>query len=166
MSTPYVVGTPNATEDVFLHVKPGRRRAPLLRYFRFNLPRLTKLVLMVIIAVIGGSAAYTALSNHLPFAHADIALWIVVAMAILYLVVAAVTKLRIWDAGSLIAICAVLIYIGGLFGDAPYVWNGASIQQAAIWNIMMMASVAYVVLNALVLYGMFVVYPDDQNFTD
>ncbi|WP_244887594.1 hypothetical protein [Corynebacterium spheniscorum] len=87
-------------------------------------------------------------------------------MAILYLVVAAVTKLRIWDAGSLIAICAVLIYIGGLFGDAPYVWNGASIQQAAIWNIMMMASVAYVVLNALVLYGMFVVYPDDQNFTD
>lgn len=31
-------GTPNATQPVLEHIKPGKKRAPLLRYIRFNLP--------------------------------------------------------------------------------------------------------------------------------
>lgn len=31
-------GSKNGTQPVFEHIKPGKKRAPLLRYIRFNLP--------------------------------------------------------------------------------------------------------------------------------
>ncbi|AIG64313.1 hypothetical protein CATYP_06480 [Corynebacterium atypicum] len=161
-----VVGTPNATEDVYHHIKPGRTRAPFLRYIRIDLPRLTKALLLLVVAVIGAMAAIVALSDHLPFSGADIALWAVVVLAVIYLAFGLCTKLRIWDYGSYVASAAVLVYIGGLFGDAPYVWNGASIELAAAWNTMLIASVAYWVLNWAVNYGMLSAWPDTQGFTD
>lgn len=165
-SVPNAVGTPNATQDVLRHVKPGKTRAPFLRYFRFNLPRTTKAVLILVIAVIGATAAGVALSDHLPFPGAQFALWIVVALAVIYVLFGLLTKLRIWDYGSLIAAAALITYVGGLLGDAPFVWNGASIYLAATWNVMTLASLAYFALNWAVNYGMLVAYPDDQGFTD
>ncbi|WP_448853999.1 hypothetical protein [Corynebacterium frankenforstense] len=160
------VGTPNATEDVFHHIPPGRERAPFLRYIRINLPRLTKALLLIVVAVIGGTAVAVALSDHLPFPGAGFALWPVAALAAVYLALGLCTRMRIWDYGSLVATVAVLVYVGGLFGDAPYVWNGASVGLAACWNTMMLASVAYWVLNWAINYGMIVAWPEDQGFTD
>lgn len=165
-AAPNAVGTPNATQDVLRHVKPGKTRAPFLRYIRINLPRLTKAVLIMVIAVIGATAAGVALSDHLPFPGADIALWIVVAFAAIYVLFGLFTTLRIWDYGSLVGAAALIVYIGGLLGDAPFVWNGASIYLAATWNVMAIASLAYFFLNWAVNYGMLVAYPDDQGFTD
>lgn len=166
VARPYVVGTPNATEDVYLHVKPGRKRANFFRYFRFNLPRLTKAVLLVVIAIITACAAGVALSGHVPFDHGEIALWIVVALGAIYLVLGIFTRWEIWDFGSMVAAAACVTYLGGMLGNAPLVENGASINLAATWNGMLFASLAYFVLNWAVNFGILVVWPRTQGFTD
>ncbi|MCZ9309029.1 hypothetical protein ACUY3K_00805 [Corynebacterium uberis] len=164
--TPNAVGTANATEDVYHHIKPGRTRAPLLRYFRFNLPRLTKAALLACIAVCAACAAGVARSSHLPFAHGQIALWLVVAAAVIFLAFGLCTQLRVWDLGALVASGALVVYIGGLVGTAPYVGNGASVELAATWNLMALSAVAYLVLRAALGYGILVAWPDTQGFTD
>lgn len=65
-----------------------------------------------------------------------------------------------------IALCALLIYLGGLLGNAPYVWNGASVVTAAMWNLTLLASLAYMVLFGALRYGMIVAAPDNQHFMD
>ncbi|QJC22494.1 hypothetical protein [Arcanobacterium buesumense] len=164
---PYAVGTPNATEDVYHHIKPGRKRANFFRYFRFNLPRLTKALLIAVIATTGGAAAYVAVSGHEPFPHGMIPLWIVTGLAMVFVLVALTTRLPIWDYGSLISFAACVTYIGGIVsGSAPFVWNGASIPLAASWNLMIFASLGYFVLNWAVNFGILVVWPKTQGFTD
>ena len=39
-------GTKNATQPILEHIKPGKKRAPFLRYIRINLPQTTRLLLM------------------------------------------------------------------------------------------------------------------------
>ncbi|MDO5747106.1 MAG: hypothetical protein Q4P66_05550 [Actinomycetaceae bacterium] len=163
---PNAVGTVNATEDVFHHVKPGRKRANFFRYFYFNLPKLTKALLMLTIAAIGGSATIVALSDHPPFPHGEIALWLVVAFTTVYLAMAIFTRRAIWDFGSFISLGACVVYIGGIIDNAPFVWNGASIPLAASWNLMLFASLGYFILNWAVNMRIFVVWPDSQGFTD
>ena len=71
-------GTANATERISEHVKPGRKRAPFLRYIRINLPRTTRLLLLLVVAVIGAASAAVALGDHEPFPFATPILWAVV----------------------------------------------------------------------------------------
>lgn len=156
----------NATEDVLHHIKPGKIRAPFFRYFRFNLPRLTKLALLVVMAGIGITAFVVGLSSHLPFDHAQIPLFITAAAAAVFVLTGIVSKSRIWDIGLFIALAALVTYIGGLFGDAPYVWNGAPLELAAVWNLMMLLSLAYLVAYWALLYGVIVAHPDRQDFPD
>lgn len=158
--------TPNATVRVTEHVRPGKKRAPLLRYIRINLPRTTRLFLLLVIAVIGVASATTALSGHEPFPFAIPLLWVVVAAAIVFVAVGLLTKKRIWTIGLGIALASLLIYVGGFLGNAPFVWNGASITLAAVWNTTLFASLAYAVLYWALNYGMIVASPDDQNFMD
>ncbi|MDO5727148.1 MAG: hypothetical protein Q4Q03_04430 [Bowdeniella nasicola] len=165
-TTPNVVGTPNATKDVYHHRKPGRRRANFFRYFRFNLPRLTKALIMVVIATIGACAGAVAASGHLPFAGAEIALWIVVIFAVIFVALSAFTRRDLWDYGTVVAAAATIVYFGGIFGYPPYVHNGASIYLAATWNLMLFASLGYFVLNWAINLGILVVWPHTQGFTD
>ncbi|MBO1520198.1 hypothetical protein [Oceanisphaera pacifica] len=159
-------GTENATQPVLNHILPGKKRAPFLRYIRINLPKTTRLLLIAVIAVIGAASAAVALSNHVPFLYATHALWAIAGAAALYVVVGLLTAARIWTWGLVIALCSLLVYLGGLLGNAPYVWNGASVVNAAIWNITLLASFAYLVLFAALRYGMIVAAPDNQNFLD
>ncbi len=159
-------GTTNATERVSEHIRPGRKRAPFLRYIRINLPRATRLVLLLVIAVIGGASAAVALGDHEPFRFANPILWAVLGAAVLFVAVGLVTSARIWIWGVGIALASLLVYLGGLAGDAPYVWNGASIVQAATWNLTLLASIGYLVLYWALRYGIIVAAPDDQNFMD
>lgn len=166
-SIPNAVGTPNATEDVYNHIKPGRERANFFRYFRFNLPRLTKAILLIVVATIGACAAGVAVSDYPPFPHATPALWIIVGACVVYLVLALTTRLAIWDFGSFIAFGACVVYLAGIAGGtAPFIWNGASINLAAAWNLLLFASLAYFVLNWAVNFGILVVWPKTQGFTD
>ncbi|MDO5711083.1 MAG: hypothetical protein Q4P32_05000 [Micrococcales bacterium] len=159
-------GTNNATERVSEHIKPGRKRAPFLRYIRINLPRTVRLVLLAVVALIGMTAAATALGDIEPFPFGDPVLWAVCATAVSFVVVGLVTSARLWAWGAGIAGAAILIYLVGIAGTAPYVWNGASIPQAALWNLLLFASLAYLVLYAALRYGMIVAAPDSQNFMD
>ena len=159
-------GTPNAIARVTEYVRPGKKRAPFLRYIRINLPRTVRVVLLAVIAAIGASAATVALSDYEPFAFADVLLWAVLAAAIVVVAIGLATKLRVWTAGLGVALAALLIYIGGIFGTAPFVWNGASIVLAAVWNLVMIASVVYLLLYWALNYGMIVAAPDNQNFMD
>lgn len=161
-----VVGTPNATEDVYHHRKPGKQRAPLLRYFRFNLPRLTRAVMLALVAAIGVCAIYTAQIANTLFASAAIPLWII-GVAALVCVVSGCSRLKVWDFGALIAVCALVMYFGTILAaTAPFVWNGATVWHAAAWNIMMLAAIGYLVALWAKWYGIIVAWPDDQNFTD
>ena len=54
-------GSKNATQPVLEHIRPGKKRAPLLRYIRINLPRTTRLLLLAVITAIGGASAAVAL---------------------------------------------------------------------------------------------------------
>ncbi|ART83804.1 hypothetical protein CBP31_15130 [Oceanisphaera profunda] len=159
-------GTPNATQPVLEHIRPGKKRAPLLRYIRINLPRTTRLLLIAVIAVIGGASAAVALSNHEPFLFAVPALWSVFGAAVVFVAVGLLSSARIWTWGLIIALSSLLIYLGGLLGNAPYIWNGASVVDAAIWNLTLFASIGYMVLFWALRYGMIVAAPDNQNFMD
>ena len=159
-------GSKNATQPVLEHIKAGKKRAPFLRYIRINLPRTTRLLLIAIIAVIGAASAAVALSKHEPFLFAPPALWSVCAAAVVFIAVGLLTSARIWKWGLIIALSSLLIYMGGLLGNAPYVWNGASVVSAAIWNLTLLGSIAYIVLFWALQYGMIVAAPDNQNFMD
>ncbi|OFE17186.1 hypothetical protein BA895_17130 [Humibacillus sp. DSM 29435] len=159
-------GTQNATMRVSEHVRPGRKRAPLLRYVRFNLPRATRLLLLFVVAVIGAASAAVALSDREPFAFAAPVLWAVCGVAVVFVAVGLLTSARIWAWGAALAVASLLVYLGGLAGDAPYVWNGASIVLAATWNVTLLASIGYLVLYSALRYGIIVAAPDDQNFMD
>ena len=39
--------------DISLHVKPGKERAPFFRYIRINLPKLTRAMIVAIMALQG-----------------------------------------------------------------------------------------------------------------
>lgn len=159
-------GTHNATERLTSHVKPGHKRAPFLRYIRINLPHTTRLVLLLVIAVIGATSASVALGNQEPFPFANFALGGVGGAAVIFVAVGLLSSARVWVWGAGIAVASVLIYLGGIAGDAPYVWNGASILAAALWNTTLLASLGYVVLFAALRAGIIVAAPDDQNFMD
>lgn len=159
-------GTKNATQPVLEHILPGKKRAPLLRYIRINLPQTTRLLLIAVIAVIGSASAAVALSNHEPFLFATPVLWSVFGAAMVFVVMGLMSSARIWKWGLIIALSSLLIYIGGLLGNAPYVWNGASVISAAIWNLTLFASIAYIVLFGALRYGVIVAAPDNQNFMD
>lgn len=156
----------NDVQDVMLHVPPGKKRAPFFRYIRFNLPKLTKAAILLVVAGIGGCAAYVLTAGHDIFAGDDLALWLVVITAAIFVVIGLVSKLRIWDYGMVPALGALLVYLGGLVGNAPYVWNGADLYTAAAWNAMMLFGLAYVVLRWALGYGILVAYPDYQGFED
>lgn len=159
-------GTPNATEKVTEHVPPGRKRAPLPRYIRINLPRTTRVLMLLVVAVVGVASTTVALSDYEPFTFANPILWGIVGATVVFVVVGAATKIRIWTAGLAVVTSALLVYVGGLWGNEPYVWNGASIVLAATWNIILLASLAYLVLYWALRYGMIVAAPDNQDFMD
>lgn len=159
-------GTKNATQPVLEHIKPGKKRAPFLRYIRINLPRATRLLLVAMVAVIGAASAAVALSNHEPFLFATPILWSVVGAAAVFVAVGLMTSAHIWTWGLMIALSSLLVYLGGLPGNAPYTWNGASVVSAAIWNLTLFASIAYIVLFWALRYGVIVAAPDNQNFMD
>lgn len=161
-----VVGTKNATQDVYHYIKPGKTRASLFRYFRFNLPRLTKLVLLALIAGLGLTASAVALSPHPPFEHAEIPLFIIVAAAVLFVVIGIFSSPGTWDLGLTISLAALVTYLGGIFGNAPYVWNGAPLGLAATWNLMMILSLIYVAAYWALQHRIIVAHPDDQGFRD
>ncbi|MDR7329084.1 hypothetical protein [Corynebacterium guangdongense] len=154
------------TQDVKLHIPPGRKRAPFFRYVRFNLPRLTKAAILAIASLLGVCAGYVALGDHEIFPGGDQLLWGLVALAALFVLIGAVTKFRIWDFGLLPAFAALLIWGVGVFQNAPFVWNGAGLYEAAAWNTMMVCAIAYLVIHWALNYGVLVAYPDDQGFTD
>ncbi len=159
-------GTKNATERISEHIKPGKKRAPLLRYIRINLPRTTRLLLLFVVAVIGAASAAVVLAGHEPFPFATPILWGIVGAAVVFVAIGLVTLARIWIWGVGIALASLLVYFGGLAGDAPYVWNGASVVLAAMWNVTLLASIGYLALYWALRYGMIVAAPDDQNFMD
>lgn len=156
----------NDVQDVMLHVPPGRKRAPFFRYIRFNLPKLTKAVLLLIIAGIGACAGYIVSIEHEIFVGDNLALWLIIVTAAIFVLLGVVSKLRIWDFGMVPALGALLLYVGGLVGNAPFVWNGADTYTAATWNLMMLLAFAYVILRWALGYGILVAYPDDQGFED
>ncbi len=159
-------GTKNATERISEHLRPGRKRASLMRYIRINLPRATRLLLLFVVAVIGAASAAIALGDHEVFPFDTPILWGVFGAAVLFVAAGLVTSARIWTWGVGIAAASLLVYLGGLAGDAPYVWNGASIVLAATWNLTLVASIGYLVLYWALMYGIIVAAPDDQNFMD
>ncbi len=159
-------GTENATVRVTEHLRPGKKRAPLLRYIRINLPRATRLLMLLVVAAIGAASAAVALNDREPFAFATPILWAVCGVAVVFVAVGLVTSARIWAWGAGIAAGSLLVYLGGLAGDAPYVWNGASIVLAATWNVTLLASIGYLVLYGALRYKIIVAAPDDQNFMD
>lgn len=165
-------GVDPRTTDWKLHVKPGRSRAPFLRYIRINLPRLTRGLLVLVIAFLAFSAGYVAYQTSIantfeePFSQSHLVLWAIVCLAGLFVLLGTVTTWRIWDYGMVPASAAVLTYMGGLMGTAPFVWNGADLYLAAAWNTMLFAAVTYVVLRWALDYGMIAAYPDDQGFED
>lgn len=159
-------GTENSTHRVSEHIKPGGKRAPFLRYIRINLPRTVRLLLLAVVAFIGASAAVTALGDMEPFTFGDPVLWVIAVAALIFVAVGLLTSARMWAWGIGIACVAIVAYLIGIAGTAPYVWNGASIPRAALWNLMLFASLAYLVLYAALRYGMIVAAPDNQNFMD
>ena len=159
-------GTTNATERVTRHIRPGQKRAPLLRYIRINLPRTTRLLLLVVVAIIGAASAAVALSDHEPFPFAFPLLWSVLGAAVLFVAVGLLTSARIWSWGTGISLASLLVYIGGFAGNAPYVWNGASVVTAASWNVTLLASIGYLALYGALRYGIIFADPDNQHFMD
>lgn len=154
------------TTDVINHVKPGRKRAPFLRYIRINLPKTTRALIVILIALLGVSAGYVASLGHPIFQGSNVVLWGLVALCAVGVIFAAFTKLRPWDFLALPAIAALIIWGVGFFQNAPFVWNGGDLYEAVAWNMLMYCGLAYLVIYWALNYGMLVAWPDDQGFDD
>ena len=102
------VGTPNATADVRHYIQEGKTRAPFLRYFRFNLPRLTKAVLLLVMAGLG--ACLSGLAVNLDGAQRWLSVVIGVA-ALAWVVAEAFTRLTWWKAGGVMAALSLANYL-------------------------------------------------------
>ncbi|WKD59296.1 hypothetical protein [Corynebacterium caspium] len=155
--------------DYRKYIKPGRKRAPFFRYIRINLPRLTRLFLSIVFLVIALCAFSVSTSSFAPaiFNGAALALKALSIISGLFGALGILTRLRIWSFGMIPASIGILIYaVGCIFGTAPFVWNGADITLAAAWNVVFLASVAYLVLYWAMRYGILVAAPDDQGFED
>ena len=161
-----VTNVDNDFYDIDEHVPPGKTRAPFFRYIRINLPRLTRAFIVAVMAVVAASAFYVAAATTGIFTGAQLCLCLVGTLASIFVLSGLVPRWRIWDFGLVPALGAVLVYVAGLFGTAPYVWNGASIGVAAAWNVMLFASLGYGLLYWALNYGVIAAYPDDQGFED
>ena len=106
--------------DISLHVKPGKERAPFFRYFRFNLPKLTRAVIVAIMTLQGCLAWYVARSEFLIFPGQEIVLYLLVALCAVVAVLGAVTPWRVWDFGLIPAVGSLLLFVGGLAGTPPW----------------------------------------------
>lgn len=159
-------GTTNATERVTEYVKPGRERAAFHRYIKINLPRTTKALLLLVIAVIGAVSATVALSDFSLFSFAEVLQWFIVGLSFGFVAPGLVTSMRIWGLGAIISVLALVVYAVGSAGEAPFVWNGASVPLAAMWNLTLMMPLAYLVLYWALRQGLIVAHPDNQNFMD
>ncbi|MHA2789432.1 hypothetical protein ACXZ66_09835 [Corynebacterium sp. S7] len=154
------------TTDVNHYIKPGRKRAPFLRYIRINLPKTTRALIVLIFALLGVSAGYVAYLGHPVFDGIGLVLWGLVALCAIAVVFTAFTKLRTWDFLVLPAVAALIIWGVGFFQNAPFVWNGGGLYEAVAWNMLMFCGLAYLVIYWALNYGMLVAWPDDQNFND
>ncbi|WP_257160671.1 hypothetical protein [Corynebacterium cystitidis] len=153
--------------DVKKHVPPGRKRAPFFRYIRINLPRLTRAVLLFVIGLLGVCAFYVSVQDFDIFVGSDTVLYFVAGLSLAFVLYGMIFyKQRVWDFGLLPAFAALFTYAGGLFGTAPYVWNGAELYTAAAWNTLMFCGFGYLLLRWAIGYGVLVAYPDSQGFED
>lgn len=154
------------TTDVNHYIREGRQRAPFFRYFRFNLPRLTRLLLVIVLAVEGGCAWFVAATAGTMFPYAPLVLGLLVGLTGVFVVITLCTRWHVWDLGMVPAVVGIFCYFGALRGEPPYVWNGGSLAQAAAWNCVLFAGLVYVLLYWANSYGIVVAAPDNQNFTD
>lgn len=152
--------------DISLHVKPGKERAPFFRYIRINLPKLTRAMIVAVMALQGGLAWYVARAEFSIFPEQEIVLYLLVALCAVVVVLGAVTPWRVWDFGLIPAVGSLLLFFGGLAGTPPWVWNGADVYLAAAWNTTALCGLAYLVVYWALDYGVLVAYPDDQGFED
>lgn len=157
-----------ATEDFNKYVKPGRERAPLYRYFQFNLPRLTRAVLLLMLAGIGALALAVRLNlpSGLHTGWLTVMLPVTAVVALLVAVIGAVTVRDVWNPGGAAAMLGLVTWLVALAGRAPFTWEGAGLYVAAGWNLMMFLSLGYLVLLAMLRVRIIVAYPDDQGFED
>ena len=152
--------------DINLHVKPGKERAPFFRYIRINLPRLTRVLIVALMALQAVLAFYVARTDFDIFPGQELVLYTIVSLDALFVVMGAVTRWRVWDFGLIPAVGAVVNFIGAIAGTPPWVWNGADIHLAAAWNTTAFCGIAYVLLYWAMNYGVIAAYPDDQGFED
>lgn len=152
--------------DITRHIKPGRQRAPFFRYIRFNLPRLTRALLFVVVALQGALAVAVSRTDFHIFDGQRAALWLLAGCSGIFAVLCACTRWRIWDFGLVPALGSVALFIGGIAGTAPWVPNGAHVYLAAGWNTMFFCGLAYLLLYWALDYGVLVAYPETQGFED
>ncbi|MFW9093587.1 hypothetical protein [Corynebacterium striatum] len=152
--------------DINLHIKPGKTRAPFFRYFRFNLPRLTRGLLCVVIAIPGAVAAAFAQSDIFIFEGQNAVFYLLAAVSAIFVVLGLCSAWRLWDFGLIAGLGSIFTYLGGVGGQLPTVDNGASVYAAAGWNLFLFCGIAYLLLYWALNYGMIVAYPDDQGFED
>ncbi|MFS0254594.1 hypothetical protein ACL1C9_13215, partial [Corynebacterium striatum] len=82
--------------DINLHIKPGKTRAPFFRYFRFNLPRLTRGLLCVVIAIPGAVAAAFAQSDIFIFEGQNAVFYLLAAVSAIFVVLGLCSAWRLW----------------------------------------------------------------------
>lgn len=156
----------NDISDVTNYIPEGRERAPFYRYFRFNLPRLTRALLICDIAGISAMAATVALSDFSVFAQSPLVLWLLCGLGVVFAICALIPSVRPWDFGLVPALSAVIIWITSWFTHALTPHNGADLFLSAGWNLMFFLALGYIALYWALHVRMIVAYPDDQGFDD
>lgn len=158
--------TKNDISDITNYIPEGRKRAPFYRYFRFNLPRLTRALLICVIAGIGALAAIAALNGFAFFPQSSLVLWLLCGLAVVFVISALIPSTQPWDFGLVPALTAAITWITSWFTHAPTPQNGADLFLSAGWNLMFFLALGYLALYWALHVRMIVAYPDDQGFDD
>lgn len=156
----------NDISDISHHIPSGRTRAAFYRYFRFNLPRLTRALLICMQGGIGILAALVAHNNFPLFPQSSLTLWILCGLSLIFVLSALIPSTRPWDFGLVTALSATIIWITSWFTNPLTPSKGADLFLSAGWNLMFFLAIAYIALYWALHIGMIVAYPDDQGFDD
>lgn len=144
----------------------GDRRPSFFDYLHFNLPRLTKVVLIGVIAGLGMSLGFGAALHANPFPLSSVAIFTIVAGCCVFVVLALFTTIRPWGFGLALSMGSALVYILGSFLTGPSIASGDSTGQVALWNLTILVPAVYVGLFWALRRGILIAHPDQRQWHD
>ncbi len=140
------------------------QRGNFFDYLQFNLPRLTKAMLVGLVALMGAVLIGNVAASAEPFLGGHAIMLLLLAGCVAVAGAALATRTRPWTLGFLVSLGIIAVFIAGAVLDAPAIDTGSSTGQVALWNLNVILPICYLVLYWALRRGIVIAHPDKRNW--